>query len=71
MARGKYGWVTVKVARWVAGWIRVVVLLAVYLWWLCNGSKNMIKKGSGTGWTKKLAGWWSRTVPLAQIPGYV
>ena len=31
VAGGKWGWVIVKVARWLAGWIRVVMLLAVYV----------------------------------------
>ena len=56
MARGKYGWVTVKVARWVAGWIRVIMLLAVYVWWLCNGCKKMIKKVVRY-WLDKETGW--------------
>ena len=43
-------------ARWVAWWIRVVIFLAVYVWWLCNVYTKMIKKWSGTGWIKKLAG---------------
>ena len=40
VAGGKCGWVTVKVARWVARWIGVVMLLAVYVWWLCDGCEK-------------------------------